>query len=317
MSTDQRAARGCRSRGSSCSGARPAATATWLPAGATTAIASPRCAPCAASSASRGCRPSTEPISSASAGPAQRGSSTPCQVSAGVRGAAQPGDQPRAGRRRRVGGDQHRPRQVAAAQPLDAEVADGLDRAPHLRAGGGQRPQQPLLVALLEPVRRRRAAPRRSSSRRSPAALPEAVRAGRRLVEQQHRDAVVDREASTRSRCTRARRAVARLLAQRRRGRRSGRRAARAGRRRSASSSSAQPRIAASASSRTAAMASAVGPSTLRRSSGSVFDARTLNHVPSGSSTVSPSSSSIVGGAAGERRAHRGDPAPPGRRPSS
>ena len=48
-------------------------------------MASPRCAPCAASSASRGCRPSTEPISSASAGPAQRGSSTPCQVSAGVR----------------------------------------------------------------------------------------------------------------------------------------------------------------------------------------------------------------------------------------
>ena len=65
-----------------------------------------------------------------------------------------------------------------------------------------------------------------------------------------------------------------------------------------------------STSSRSAATAAASAASMFRRSSGSVFDGRRLNQPPSGSSTVSPSSSSRAHPvAAGERLLDRRHPA--------
>ena len=269
-------------------GARPAAAATGESAGATTAIASPRRDAWAASSASRGCRPSTAPISSASDGPAQRGSSTPCQASAGV--ASQ--DSRVISRSAADGGASVATSNARGSSPreaIDAELVAQVDRAAHLRAGGGQVPQQPGLVAALAAGRRRRAAPRRTSSPPHPLARRRArsVRASPRPAAGpgcRPRSGTRDAQ-NVHTSCAASPRAAAR-------GRRSGRRAARAGRDRAPRRLSLSSRITASTASRSCSIVVSSAASTLSRSSGSVFEARTLNQLPSAQSTVSPSSSS-------------------------
>ena len=113
------------------------------------------------------------------------------------RRAAASGRAPAARPRRRIADEQHRAGPVGAGQPRDAELVDDLGRPAHL--GARRRPA----TTAAAPRRGARAARRRRAARASKLIVmasaargdADAVRARRRVVDQQHRNAVADRVA--------------------------------------------------------------------------------------------------------------------------
>ena len=174
----------------------------------TVSSAAPRRAASAASASGPGARPDWDTAMTRSSGPIQPG---------------QRGLAARRHRDRRPGlgehvedvahdgraaerGDEHRPGAVTAGDPVDPGLAGGDDRPAHLGAGGGERAQRPAAVERLERLHASRGTPRRGAARSC--AAGQAGQTGlRRLVDEQHRDAVVDAvdAARTRRRCRPAR----------------------------------------------------------------------------------------------------------------